>query len=134
MTIRELRKLKRLFWEWLTEHIRTIPRPLTPSITLFKEEMIKMLTYKLTLPPATAPDVVKWELGTTVGTDAESVAETTDGSSIQFNDGDQVSLRVRETDSAGNVSEWSDAFSFTAADTLPPSQPGAPSVTETADA
>lgn len=130
-TERFLSELKRLTQEWLIE--KSIPDPLMPVLKLIKKEIVIMLTYKLGLPAATAPDVVKWEMGTTVGANPEAIAVATDGMTVQFNAGDVVSLRLRETDADNNVSDWGTPFAFTAADTLPPSAPGAPTLTEVAD-
>lgn len=90
-----------------------------------------MLIYAITLPPATAPDVTKWEASIVVNGGEESIIEVTDGAELPgFNDNDAVVLKVREYDNATppNVSEWGPEFGFTAADTIAPSAPGAPGV------
>ncbi len=119
-------KLKRAFWEWLTEDIKIIPRPSPPILTESGKETKIMLNYKMTLPSATDPDVVSWNLETTLGSDPPVVAPINDGDLLSYEQGTLVSLRLQEVDDAGNISEFSDPFSFTATDTLPPSKPGQP--------
>jgi hypothetical protein len=85
------------------------------------------LIYALTLPPATATDVVKAELSETVN-GIEVVKDATDGAELKYEDGDVVALKVRFTDDAGNVGEWGPALEFTAADIIAPPAAGAPTV------
>lgn len=103
------------------------PKPAPIRLIQTGKTIVTMLHYKLTLPPATASDVTKWELEATVNGTA-TTSDVTDGMTLDYNSGDVVSLKLREYDDVGNVSEWSDPLDFTAADTIPPSKPGQPAV------
>lgn len=127
--MRDLENLLRiLIWKWLNAAIPP-SRPSSVSVTLVEERKVEMLIYQVALPASTDPDVVSWEMETTVNGASPSVSAVTDKQEVGFNQGDSVSLRVREVDDADNKSEWSEAMAFTASDTLPPATPGAPGVT-----
>lgn len=90
-----------------------------------------MLTYKLILPPATAPDVDSFTAFITTKTGeadpvVKTIAHADDTSTFTAEVGDAVSIQVSETDKSGNESEKSDPYAFTASDTLPPPKPGQP--------
>lgn len=87
-----------------------------------------MLNYKLTLPAATDPDVVAWHLETTVEGSEPVVSDVTDGQTLSFESGANVTLRLQEGDDATpqNWGPWSEPYAFTATDSLAPGQPGQP--------
>lgn len=87
-----------------------------------------MLIYKLTLPPPAAPDVRVRELEKTIDGVVQPLEVVTDGQEIGFADGAFVSLRIRDTDDAGNVSEFSPPLDIVATDTIAPGRPDAPSL------
>ncbi len=117
-------KLLRALREWLIRFLTPLPKPQPAILTQTGKVVITVLNYKLTLPAATATDVVKWEQETTLNGAAPVVAEAKDGDMQPYTQGDTVSVRWREVDDAGNFSDWSDPLTFTAADTLAPTKPG----------
>lgn len=128
-----LNELWTVFLRWLALHLLPYvppPRPFPPSAALVREEK-SMLVYAVTLPPATAPDVVSYELTQVIDGGAPVVLAVKLGDpkpEIKVADGAKVSLTVIEVDDAGNKSPASPAFEFTAADTIAPGAPDAPSV------
>lgn len=85
------------------------------------------LVYRCMLPELGGSDVVSRELKLVV--DGEVQFLPVDISSRIFDlppvrEGASVTLSVRDTDDAGNISEWSDESSFTARDYFPPKKPG----------
>lgn len=116
--------------EWLAYEIAEyLPprRPLRMGVYLTRESSMG-LVYKLTLPPPGAPDVVKRTLRVTVNGDTHPDQEVNDSTELTFQDNDAVSLSIQDTDDAGNVSPWSEPYTFTAKDTIAPGQPGQVSV------
>jgi hypothetical protein len=93
------------------------------------EESNMGLLYRVFLPEATAPDVVVRELEVSLD-GVSSVLQLSPGDPFvdlqPISDGVVVSVRARDTDDAGNVSDWGEALTFTARDTIVPTPPGAP--------
>lgn len=88
-----------------------------------------MLVYALSLPAANAPDVVKREVTEVVDGGAPRVFEATDGQEVKYVQDSAVKLSLVDIDDAGNRSEPSGVFEFTATDTIPPPQAGQVGVT-----
>lgn len=89
------------------------------------------LRYKLTFGAPKAPDVVEHEMTVTEnGVDQTPVSLPVATLTTEFvvQDGSAVSVKTRDKDDAGNWSEFSPPFTFTASDTLPPAAPDAPGV------
>ena len=90
-----------------------------------------MLTFKAILPAPSASDVVSQTLlikitepnGQPV---VSQIANATNETTFDAPDNAEVRLSVIQIDDAGNPSEPSDEFIFTATDTLPPPKPGVP--------
>lgn len=112
----------------LRKRLSAPSKPSVPSLTQTGKSILIMLHYKLHLPEVPDKDVTKWELETTLNGGNPSQAEVAEGAPLDFNQGDQVTLRLRDYDDANNASEWSDPLTFTATDTLPPSKPGQPTL------
>ena len=87
------------------------------------------LLYRVFLPEATAPDVVVRELELSLD-GVPSVLQLPPVISYldlaPVSEGVVVSVRVRDTDDAGNVSGWGETLTFVARDTIVPTPPGAP--------
>ena len=116
--------------DWLAANLvnRFPPRrPKRPSAHLTREQG-SMLFYKPVLGTSGAPDVVASELTWTVNGGPPTSELFTDSLEIGVQAGDVVVLTQVDIDDAGNRSEPSPAFEFTAADTLAPPAPGAPGV------
>lgn len=97
-----------------------------PRAFLIREDGT-MLIYGVEVPPPTAADVVKTELGVSVNGGEETVVVVTSTDEFAYSQGDVVTWRSRGVDDAGNKAEWSEPFTFTASDTIPPPKSGAPS-------
>ena len=89
------------------------------------------LIYEIGLASSVSTDVVKRVLKVTVD-GKESEVEVAAGTEKVLLDpvkyGADVTVALKDVDDAGNSSEWA-TVSFVAKDTLPPSTPGAPTVT-----
>ena len=87
------------------------------------------LLYRVFLPEATAPDVVVRELELSLD-GVPSVLQLPPVISYldlaPVSEGVVISVRVRDTDDAGNVSGWGGTLTFVARDTIVPTPPGAP--------
>ena len=95
------------------------------------EENRMGLIYEIGLASSVSTDVVKRVLKVTVdGKESEvEVAAGTEKVLLDpVKDGADVTVALKDVDDAGNSSEWA-TVSFVAKDTLPPSTPGAPTVT-----
>lgn len=113
-----LRALGRLLVEYLPPR-----RPLRVGATLIREDQ-SVLIYKLTLPPAGAPDVVTRELAVEVNGSVRETLDASDGMELSFDQGDAVRLSLVDVDDAGNRSEPSEPLEFAASDTIAPPAPG----------
>ena len=85
------------------------------------------LVYKAFLQPPVDTDVVKRELDLNVNGASQIIS--LEGSAVEavlpaVPDNAVVQLRIRDTDDAGNISEWSDTREFVAVDTIIPTKPG----------
>lgn len=96
--------------------------------------MADVLTYRVSVGPVTAGDVVKRKLAVYVdGADVarelrEYEPTTTDLGNVIVTQGATVRLSLVDVDDAGNESEPA-VLEFVAQDTIPPAQPGALGVT-----
>lgn len=115
---RFLRILNRIDWP--------IVGPPAPTARLIREEFDNMLVFTAELPPPGAPDVVLRELELVVAGGAPEILDVTAGP-VEFRvpEETEFTIRLRETDDVGNVSEWSDPFTDVAHDTIAPPKPGA---------
>lgn len=104
-------------------------RPEAPAISSIKESLV--LRYTITAPPLGAPDVVSRKVTTEINGQATEADFPVNQTELvrDFNDNDVVKIFFTDTDDAGNVSPPGVALEFTAVDTIPPSAPGAPTVT-----
>ena len=106
------------------------PRPAAPAPLQIGDRFMA-LRYRVTFGAPKAPDVVERELVVTEGGADQPVIVVpvaTPTAEFVVADGAAVSVKTRDRDDAGNYSEYSEAFAFTAADTLPPGTPDAPAV------
>ena len=90
-----------------------------------------MLVYGCNPPAKTAPDVAAFEFTATIAGKDDQVVVQKDGEAqaeIMADDDDSVSLTCVLIDDAGNRSQPSSAYVFTATDTIAPGAPDAPSV------
>lgn len=89
------------------------------------------LIYNAFLPEVVDVDVVKSVLKVSVD-GVETLVDVEKGKTFvelaPVKDGALVGLSVQSVDDAGNVSDWSDVFEFTAVDTIIPVKPGMVSV------
>lgn len=101
-------------------------RPVGFSVHLTREVDF-MLVYSVTAAPAVDSDTVKRVLTVTINGEVQSTTEypapAASFSEVSASHGDQVVLTLVDVDEAGNESAPA-VVTFTAADTLPPSQPG----------
>jgi hypothetical protein len=105
-------------------------RPKPPTAKLLREDPSTMaLIYGIEILPPVDPDVVKRTVMMVVNGGEPTPHVVNDPNSFELppvQPGDSVSLTLIDTDDAGLDSEPSAAFTFFAADTLPPARPGAP--------
>lgn len=119
--------VKLYFW---LERRRRLRRPDMLFAELIGE--VTILKYKITFPPVVASDTKDREVTTAVTKEDGTVVEPTvksypagDASfEATFDRNDQVSLTLVDIDGSGNRSVPSEAFTFTATDTIAPPQPG----------
>lgn len=89
------------------------------------------LLYRAFLPEVVDGDVVSREVGLSVDGVLSILRVPLIDKFVDLpaiTEGATVAVKLRDTDDAGNVSEWSEEVIFTAKDTIPPNKPGAPSM------
>lgn len=106
-----------------------LPKGVT-KIQLIGEKNMGLL-YRAFLPEAVDSDVVSREVGVSVDGVSSILRVPVESKFVDLPaiaEGASVAVVLRDTDDAGNVSEWSEEVSFIARDTIPPNKPGAPSL------
>lgn len=99
--------------------------------------MASVLRHTIALPPVTAGDEKMRKVHYTVnGGEDKHIEINPDAAgvfpptfTVDFNDGDVVSMTLSDIDKAGNEGPESDPLAFTAKDTFPPAKPGALGIT-----
>lgn len=89
------------------------------------------LLYRAFLPEVVDGDVVSREVGLSVDGVLSILRVPPTDKFVDLpaiTEGATVAVKLRDTDDAENVSEWSEEVIFTAKDTIPPNKPGAPSM------
>lgn len=120
------------------EHFTVPGRPGRPLDPVLVRETAVGLVYQFPLPPPhpdTIDDVRLRRLAVSVnGADRAPIEVAFDPNAAdnpvpegEFQQGDEVTVALIDVDDAGNSSPPSPPYSFTAADTLPPSAPDQPS-------
>lgn len=85
------------------------------------------LNYRVYLPELGDVDVVSREISLDVDGEVSILRVSATDKSVDLPtlaEGVVVSLAVRDTDDAGNVSDWSEVYNFHTRDTIRPSRPG----------
>lgn len=122
--------LKRFLAAIVRDLLTSPPTPAVPAVTQHGDRFMA-LRYRLTFGPPKAPDVAEREMTVTEnGVEASPVVVPVGTATTEFvvQDGAAVSVKTRDKDDAGNWSAYSPPFEFSAADTLAPGVPDAPSV------
>ncbi len=90
-------------------------------------ENLMGLKYRVYLPELGASDVVSREVSLSVDGEDSILRVSADNPFVDLPvlaEGVVVSLAVRDTDDAGNVSDWSEVYTFHTRDTIRPRRPG----------
>lgn len=126
------------FKAWLRSALREFLGDVPPkprAVTIKGTEVVSVLRYHFSLPPAPAgiDDFDHREATVTVdgvARDTVTVAKDATEFTADFDRNVAVSVSLRDVDTSGNKSDPSDPLTFTATDTVPPPKPGELSVSK----
>jgi hypothetical protein len=123
------------FWRRVDRHIASlrVPKPRPVGFVPLRQEFDSMsagfrsfIVGRPKLDAPGDPDVVKRELRFVIGDGEPQILDVTAGvPEIRIPTGSEFTLQLRDTDEAGNASEWSDAVPLVARDTFGPHKAGA---------
>ena len=109
----------------LNELLELLTRPGPLYVIFLEEAMADLIRVRVLFPPVSDADVETRALTITdpSGSRVEAVAKDEVQKEFIFSQNASVTLELRDTDDAGNVSPPS-VRTFTALDVIPPAQPG----------